>query len=141
MRGYRIAQMHFCRPCRSKGFLIAAFNFQIGAHQSEIFRLHRYGAESRLDQPSSSRTALYAILLLLFAASGCAALIYEVVWYQLLQLAIGSTAIPIEEFTRDLYGRPLYRGACGYRAAAGRRIPCGCMPVSRPASPCLRCSR
>ncbi len=45
-----------------------------------------------MDQPSSSR-ALYFILLLLFAASGCAALIYEVVWYQLLQLAIGSTAI------------------------------------------------
>ena len=36
---------------------------------------------------------LYFILLLLFAASGCAALIYEVVWYQLLQLAIGSTSI------------------------------------------------
>jgi len=46
-----------------------------------------------LDQPSSSRTARYFILLVLFAASGCAALIYEVVWYQLLQLAIGSTAI------------------------------------------------
>ncbi len=46
-----------------------------------------------MDQPSSSRTALYFILLVLFAASGCAALIYEVVWYQLLQLAIGSTAI------------------------------------------------
>ena len=46
-----------------------------------------------MDQPSSSRTARYFILLVLFAASGCAALIYEVVWYQLLQLAIGSTAI------------------------------------------------
>ncbi len=46
-----------------------------------------------MEQPSSSRTALYFILLLLFAVSGCAALIYEVVWYQLLQLAIGSTAI------------------------------------------------
>ena len=32
-------------------------------------------------------------LLVLFAASGCSALIYEVVWYQLLQLAIGSTAV------------------------------------------------
>ena len=45
-----------------------------------------------MDQPSSSRPALFFILLL-FAASGCAALIYEVVWYQLLQLTIGSTAI------------------------------------------------
>src|SRR5882724_10407128 len=33
------------------------------------------------------------LLLLLFAGSGCAALIYEVVWYQLLQLVIGSTSV------------------------------------------------
>jgi len=32
-------------------------------------------------------------LLLLFAGSGCAALIYEIVWFQLLTLAIGSTAV------------------------------------------------
>jgi spermidine synthase len=37
----------------------------------------------------------FPLLLLLFAASGCAALIYEVVWYQLLELAIGSTAISL----------------------------------------------
>jgi spermidine synthase len=34
-------------------------------------------------------------LLLLFAASGCSALIYEIVWYQLLQLVIGSTAVSL----------------------------------------------
>jgi spermidine synthase len=34
-------------------------------------------------------------LLLLFAGSGCSALIYEVVWYQLLQLVIGSSAISL----------------------------------------------
>ncbi len=33
------------------------------------------------------------LLLILFSASGCAALIYEVVWYQLLQLVIGSTSV------------------------------------------------
>jgi spermidine synthase len=33
------------------------------------------------------------LLLLLFAGSGCAALIYEIVWYQMLQLAIGSTSV------------------------------------------------
>src|SRR5450830_380079 len=32
-------------------------------------------------------------LLLLFVGSGCAALIYEVVWFQLLQLVIGSSAM------------------------------------------------
>jgi spermidine synthase len=35
------------------------------------------------------------VLLLLFAGSGCSALIYEIVWYQLLQLVIGSTAISL----------------------------------------------
>jgi spermidine synthase len=35
------------------------------------------------------------LLLVLFAASGCSALIYEVVWYQLLQLAIGSTSVSL----------------------------------------------
>src|SRR5262249_57920825 len=33
------------------------------------------------------------VLLLLFAGSGCAALIYEVVWFQLLELVIGSSAV------------------------------------------------
>src|ERR1017187_10248107 len=35
------------------------------------------------------------LLLVLCAASGCSALTYEIVWYQLLQLAIGSTAISL----------------------------------------------
>jgi spermidine synthase len=35
------------------------------------------------------------VLLLLFAGSGCSALIYEVAWYQVLQLALGSTAISL----------------------------------------------
>ncbi len=33
------------------------------------------------------------LLLVLFVGSGCAALIYEIVWFQLLQLVIGSTAV------------------------------------------------
>ncbi len=35
------------------------------------------------------------ILLFLFVASGCSALIYEVVWLQLLQLSIGSSAVSL----------------------------------------------
>src|SRR5512145_742610 len=34
-------------------------------------------------------------MLLLFVGSGCAALIYEVVWFQLLQLSIGSSAVSL----------------------------------------------
>jgi spermidine synthase len=35
------------------------------------------------------------LLLLLFTGSGCAALIYEIVWFQLLQFVIGSTAVSL----------------------------------------------
>src|ERR1700685_1313003 len=50
-----------------------------------------------LNRPSSpaSPSRFLPLLLLLSAASGCAALIYEIVWYQLLQLVIGSTAVSL----------------------------------------------
>jgi spermidine synthase len=35
------------------------------------------------------------LLLVLFAASGCSALVYEIVWFQLLQLVIGSSAVSL----------------------------------------------
>jgi len=35
------------------------------------------------------------VLLLFFVGSGCAALIYEIVWFQLLQLVIGSSAVSL----------------------------------------------
>jgi len=43
--------------------------------------------------PSSHR--YLPLLLVLFVGSGCAALIYEIVWLQLLQLVIGSTAVSL----------------------------------------------
>ena len=39
--------------------------------------------------------AALPLLLLLFFGSGCAALIYEIVWFQLLQLVIGSSAVSL----------------------------------------------
>ncbi len=45
--------------------------------------------------PSQQPSRYLPLLLLLFAGSGCSALIYEIVWYQLLQLVIGSTAISL----------------------------------------------
>lgn len=44
---------------------------------------------------ADSARARMPLVLVLFAASGCAALIYEITWYQLLQLAIGSTAVSL----------------------------------------------
>ena len=37
----------------------------------------------------------FALLLMPFVGSGCAALIYEIVWFQMLQLVLGSSAVSI----------------------------------------------
>ena len=47
-----------------------------------------------LTNPLASRRSL-PLLLMLFVGSGCAALIYEVIWLQLLQLVIGSSGISL----------------------------------------------
>src|SRR5512143_1121584 len=48
-----------------------------------------------MEQNQSFSRPYLPILLILFAGSGCAALIYEIVWFQLLQLAIGSSAVSL----------------------------------------------
>src|SRR5215203_2664661 len=47
----------------------------------------------RLSLPPTQR--FLPLLLLLFVGSGCAALIYEIVWFQLIQLVIGSSAVSL----------------------------------------------
>jgi len=37
----------------------------------------------------------FGVLLLLFAASGCSALIYEVLWFHMLELVVGSSALSL----------------------------------------------
>jgi len=55
--------------------------------QPEVVRV-----ETRAEPVESPYLVLW---LLLFAGSGCAALIYEIVWFQLLQLVIGSSAVSL----------------------------------------------
>jgi spermidine synthase len=55
---------------------------------------------SRVAEPvspdsTSSDRAHIPLLLVLFISSGCAALIYEIVWFQLLQLVVGSSAVSL----------------------------------------------
>src|SRR5689334_3956272 len=45
--------------------------------------------------PDVARAGLTPWLAVLFFGSGCAALIYELVWLQLLQLVIGSSAVSL----------------------------------------------
>ncbi len=53
--------------------------------------------EISLDQQENSLTSnkFLPAILLLFFGSGCAALIYEIVWFQLLQLMIGSSSVSL----------------------------------------------
>src|SRR5216110_2228373 len=53
--------------------------------------------ESTKNQPGNiaASARFLPLLLLLFFGSGCAALIYEIVWSQLLQLVVGSSAVSL----------------------------------------------
>ena len=45
--------------------------------------------------PLSAAERVLPAMLALFVGSGCAALIYEVVWFQMLQLSLGSSAVSL----------------------------------------------
>jgi spermidine synthase len=73
--------------------------------------------------PSSSNRYL-PWLLVIFAGSGCAALIYEVVWLQLLQLVIGSNGISLGLLLGTFMG-----GMCLGSFLLPRVIPAGMHPL------------
>ena len=56
---------------------------------------HQTGPESERAEATFISRWVFVVLLVLMACSGCAALIYEVVWLQLLQLVIGSSAVSL----------------------------------------------
>jgi spermidine synthase len=58
-------------------------------------------AQSHAESPDSR---LLPVLALLFAGSGCAALIYEIVWYQLLEFVIGSTTVSLSVLLATFMG-------------------------------------
>jgi spermidine synthase len=62
-------------------------------------------------------------LLVLFVGSGCAALIYEVVWLQLLQLVIGSTAVSLGVLLATFMGGMCAGSLLLPRLVSGRRHP------------------
>src|SRR5262249_30702497 len=45
--------------------------------------------------PAAAAQPPFGVLLLLFAASGCSALIYEVLWFHMLELVVGSSALSL----------------------------------------------
>ena len=71
-------------PCASRHYVIIA-----------LYLAYRMTKAAPIQASPSASPRFLPALLILFAGSGCAALIYEIVWYQLLQLVIGSTAVSL----------------------------------------------
>src|ERR1700680_1903537 len=63
------------------------------------------------------------LLLLLFVGSGCSALIYEIVWYQLLQLVVGSTAVSLGVLLATFMGGLCLGSLAFPRLATGAQHP------------------
>jgi spermidine synthase len=63
------------------------------------------------------------VLLLLFVGSGCAALIYEIVWFQLLQLVIGSSAVSLGVLLGTFMGGMCLGSFALARVVSARRHP------------------
>jgi spermidine synthase len=55
--------------------------------------MREYSSDPPVGVPAPPR--FLPLLLVLFVGSGCAALVYEIVWFQLLQLVIGSSAVSL----------------------------------------------
>src|SRR5258707_14721216 len=66
---------------------------------------------------------LLPALFLLFIGSGCAALIYEIVWFQLLQLVIGSSAISLGILLGTFMGGMCLGSLALPRVISARRHP------------------
>ena len=62
-------------------------------------------------------------LLLLLAGSGCAALIYEIIWFQLLQLVIGSSAVSLGLLLAAYMGGLCLGSAAFARLVSARQHP------------------
>src|SRR6202142_327938 len=64
--------------------------------RSPVIRREAESKPVQTEDPSVEPSYRYLVpWLLLFFGSGCSALIYEIVWFQLLQLVIGSSAISL----------------------------------------------
>jgi spermidine synthase len=73
--------------------------------------------------PVSGSRRFLPLLLLLFFGSGCSALIYEIVWFQLLQLVIGSSAISLGVLLGTFMGGMCLGSIALPRLISARRHP------------------
>src|SRR6516225_952810 len=80
--------------------------------------------EAEIPSQKEAGSRFLAACLLLFAGSGCAALIYEIVWFQLLQLVIGSSAVSLGLLLAAYMG-----GLCVGSLALPRLVPARANPL------------
>src|SRR5580765_6395543 len=82
--------------------------------------------ESTKNQPGkiAASARFLPLLLLLFFGSGCAALIYEIVWFQLLQLVVGSSAVSLGVLLGTFMG-----GMCLGSLILARIVSARCHPL------------
>src|SRR5947199_1540664 len=62
-------------------------------------------------------------LMMLFVGSGCSALIYEIVWFQLLELVIGSSAVSLGVLLGTFMGGMCLGSLAAPRVISRRRHP------------------
>ena len=80
------------------------------------------------NHPPAPASRFLPLLPLLFIGSGCAALIYEIVWFQLVELVIGSSAVSLGVLLGTFMG-----GMClGSLLTAALRL------TERTPAPCVR---
>jgi len=75
------------------------------------------------ESTSPALRPLLPFLLLLFFGSGCAALIYEIVWFQMLQLVIGSSAVSLGVLVGTYMGGMCLGSVVLPRIISARRHP------------------
>ncbi len=78
---------------------------------------------SNLSIPPARSHRFLPLLLILFVGSGCSALIYEVVWLQLLQLVIGSSAASLAVLLGTFMGGMCLGSIALPRLISARRHP------------------
>jgi len=71
----------------------------------------------------SDSERILPLLLLLFVASGCSALIYEIVWFQLLELVIGSSTVSLGILLGTFMGGLCLGSLALSRVVSSRRPP------------------
>jgi len=79
--------------------------------------------KNTIDGASTGSGGFTPILLLLFVGSGCSALIYEIVWFHLLRLVIGASAISLGVLLASFMGGMCLGSLLFARVVSRRRHP------------------